>query len=191
MLRKRIIFPILFLIFSPSLAMAENSPFYIGINAASFESTTTDTSQTETSTSYDGAMLNFGYDINNYFSLELLTGASSSADESPTISSKIDYTGGVYARFNLRFNRVTLSLLGGYATTGISTTVGNTTTSDSESGQSAGIGIDFYGTRDLALSLRTMILYAKDNPGGGDTVLSATTFGITYYFDKPKIHSRY
>ena len=187
-----IVFSFLALPLSGMADSGENSPLYIGINGAKYELTATTASGTESSVEYDGYMFNLGYDFNNYLSLEADAGLSSSENEAtPGSSSKIDYTVGLYLKLNMRFDRVVVSLLGGQTSTKMSVTTGATTTSDTESSTAGGIGIDFFGTRDLALTFRRMIIYTKDNVGGGDTTITATTAGITYYFDTPRIRSRY
>lgn len=185
---KRIILPLLFIYMLPSLVMAESSPMYIGVNFASFDSKYSDTE-------FDGGMLNLGFDLNNYVAFELAGGASESTDDPATsTSSKVDYAASAFLRFNLRFDRVTVYVLGGYSQVESSTKTTTTSTSFKDSGGSYGYGIDFYGTRDLALSVRRVELIDTESQSASGTTkthIGATILGITYYFDKPKIHSRY
>lgn len=184
MYNKRIVLTLITLLL-PAISLAENnSSNYIGINVATFDSK-------YSTTEYDGGMINFGYDLNNYLALEIAAGASESNDDPVTSdSSKINYAASAFLRFNMRFNRVTVYLLGGYSQVESTSTSGSTSTTTTDSSGSYGYGIDFYGTRDLALSVRRVEFFDNDEPSG-KTHLGATMVGITYYFDTPKIHSRY
>ena len=168
----------------PGLSLAENSSNYIGVNVATFDSKNSTIEQ-------DGAMLNLGYDLNNYIALEMAAGASETyEDPATTDTSKINYAASGFLRFNVRFSRVTFYVLGGYSKVESSSTTGSTKTTYSDSGSSYGFGIDFYGTRDLALSVRRVEFFDSNEPTG-NRHLGATMLGITYYFDTPKIRSRY
>lgn len=184
MYNKRIVLTLITLLL-PTISLAENnSSNYIGINMASFD-------RKYSTEEYDGGMINFGYDLSNYFALEIAAGASESYEDPATLdTSKINYAASVFLRFNLRFDRVTLYVLGGYSEVESISTSGSTSTTTTDSSGSYGYGIDFYGTRDLALSVRRVEFFDNDEPSG-NTHLGATMVGITYYFDTPKIHSRY
>lgn len=174
----------------PSMAMAESSPMYIGIDIATFDAKSSDTK-----TDYDGGMLSLGFDLNNYLAVEVAGGASKTNDDPDTLtSSKINYAAGAFLRFNLRFNRVTIYALGGYSQVESSATTGTASTTTKDKGGSYGFGIDFYGTPDLALSVRRIEFVETETTIGSTTTknnIGATMMGITYYFDKPRIHSRY
>lgn len=187
----RMILPLLLVFILPSTVMAESSPMYIGINAATF-----DAKDSVSKEEIDGGMLNLGFDLNNYLAFEVAGGASKSKDDPATSSSsKINYAASAFIRFNLRFNRVTVYVLGGYSQVEGTGTTGTTSITVKEKGGSYGYGIDFYGTRDLALSLRRVELVESDRATGPATTTKintgATMVGITYYFDTPKIRSRY
>lgn len=168
----------------PAFAHAENSSNYIGINVATFDSK-------YSTVEHDGAMINVGYDLNNYLALEVVAGASETYQEPATSdTSKINYAASAFLRFNIRLNRITLYLLGGYSQVETTSTIGGTSTTTTNESNSYGYGIDFYGTRDLALSVRRVIFFDNEELSG-NTHLAATMIGITYYFDTPKIHSRY
>jgi len=172
---------------TPGLVSAECSPFYLGVNAARFDSKFN---------SYEprGAMAHLGWDMNNWLALELAGGGSENyRDEQSGNTTQVDYVGSAFVRFNLRFNHVTVYLLGGYSSTQQTATTGAVTTETSSSGGSYGYGIDFYGTRDLALSFRRVEFIDIDDPNNAseNVHLGATMIGITYYFDKPRIHRRY
>ncbi|MDH5257629.1 MAG: outer membrane beta-barrel protein [Gammaproteobacteria bacterium] len=180
---KRISLLLLTLLFS-GIALAENSSNYIGINAATFDSK-------NSTTEYDGGMINFGYDLNNFIALEIAAGGSSTeTDKVTNDTSKIDYAASAFIRFNVRFSGVTVYLLGGYSQVESTSTTGTTSITTTDSSNSYGYGIDFYGTRDLALSVRRVEFFDNDEVTG-NRHLGATMVGITYYFDEPKIHSRY
>jgi len=183
MYNKRIALVLITLLL-PAISLAENSSNYIGVNVATFDSKQTTTEQ-------DGLMINFGYDLNNYLALEIAAGASETNEDAATNdTSKIDYTASAFLRFNMRFNRVTLYVLGGYSSVEATATSGATSTTTTDSSGSYGYGIDFYGTRDLALSFRRVEFFDNEELTG-NRHLGATMIGITYYFDTPKIHSRY
>lgn len=184
----RIILPLLLIPMFPSLALAESSPMYIGVNFATFDSKYSDVE-------LDGGIINLGFDLNNYFAFELSGGASETTnDEATGAKSKVDYVASAFLRFNLRFNRVTVYALGGYSQVKSTSSLGSITVEDTSSGGSYGYGIDFYGTRDLALSFRRVEFVDIEETSGNTTTkthVGATMVGITYYFDKPKIYSRY
>ena len=168
----------------PSIVLAENSSNYIGVNAATFDSK-------YSTIEHDGAMVNFGYDMNNYLALEVAGGTSkTNTDQLTTDTSKINYAASVFLRLNLRFSRVTVYALAGYSKVESATTSGTVTTTTTDNSNSYGYGIDFYGTRDLALSFRRVEFFDNEELTG-NRHLGATMVGITYYFDTPKIQSRY
>ena len=187
---KRIILPLLLVTSVPSTVLAESSPMYLGMNSAKF-----DIDQPGNKLEYSGGMLNLGLDLNNYFAFEVAGGISKSKDDpTTTTSSKINYAASAFLRFNLRFNRVTVYALGGYSQVESASTTGAISTTTKDKGGSYGYGIDFYGTRDLALSFRRVEFVKTETVTGTTTTenrLGATMIGITYYFDTPKIHSRY
>lgn len=167
-----------------SLAVDNSSRNYIGVNSAAFDSK-------YDTTEHDGAMLSLGVDLNNYFALELAAGASSTTEDPVTSeSSKINYVASAFLRFNMRFNGITIYLLSGYSQLESTVNSGTTSTTTTDSSGSYGYGIDFYGTRDLALSARRVEFFDNEEPTG-NRHLGATMIGITYYFDTPKIRSRY
>lgn len=186
----RIILPLLLVFSLPTVVMAESSPMYLGINAATFDATTAGTQ-----TDYDGGMLNLGFDLNNYFAFEVAGGTTKSTDDPVTsTSSSINYTASAFIRFNVRFNRVTVYALGGYSQVESNSKTGAISSTTTDKGGSYGYGIDFYGTPDLALSVRRVEFVETETGTGSNKVkhnIGATMLGITYYFDKPKIHSRY
>jgi len=168
----------------PGMTYAESSSNYIGAQIAKFDSK-------YSSAEFDGGMMSLGYDLNNYIALEAAAGASQSYEEPVTgNTAQIDYVASAFLRFNVRFNRVTLYALGGYSRVGSTATSGSVSVTDTNSGVSYGFGIDFYGTRDLALSIRRVELFDEEKKSG-KSQLGASMVGITYYFDTPKIHSRY
>ncbi len=183
MIKKLITRLLLFFLVIPGVALAETSPLYINVNAAIYDSTLN---------TYEpqGVTLGFGWDLNNFLTLELMGGTSETYNDDATgNTASIDYAGSGFLRFNLRFNRVTLYLLGGYSKVKSTITEGALTTVSESDGTSYGYGIDFYGTPDLALSIRRIEFIDLDEP---DLVNhGATLLGITYYYDTPRIRSRY
>jgi len=175
----------LFAMMFSAVSLAENaSRNYIGVNLATFDSKYHTTEQ-------DGYMVNLGFDMNNYFAFELAAGTSKTETDPVTNdTSKIDYTASAFLRFNMRFDRITVYLLGGYSQVEGTTTSGGVNTSTTDEGGSYGYGLDFYGTRDLALSFRRVEFFDNEETTG-NRHLGATTIGITYYYDTPKIRSRY
>lgn len=179
MFYKSLVLALITMLF-PAITHAEdNSSNYIGINVATFDSK-------YSTTEHDGGMINLGYDLNNYIALEIAAGASETYEDPATNdTSKINYAASAFLRFNLRFNRVTLYVLGGYSQVETASTTGTVSTTTTDSSSSYGYGIDFYGTRDLALSVRRVEFFDNEETTG-NTHLGATMVGITYYFDKPK-----
>lgn len=174
----------LFAMHFPTVSMADTSPLYMNVNAAIYDS------QFNT-LEPEGINLGFGVDLNNYFSFEMIAGTSNETEGVPvTNTAKINYAASGLLRFNLRFKRVTLYALGGYSKVKATNTTGVTTTVQEADGVSYGYGIDFFGTPDLALSVRRIEFIDIDDPAELASY-GATMFGITYYFDTPKIHSRY
>ncbi len=187
MYHKRISLTFLTFLLLPGLSLADNSSRnYIGINVASFDSK-------YNTNEHDGAMVNLGVDLNNYIALDFAVGASSSNDDPVTLdTSKVNYVASGFLRFNLRFNRITIYALGGYSQVESSSTTDGTTTTTTDNSGSYGYGIDFYGTSDLALSFRRVEYFDNEETTTTENRhLGATMIGITYYFDTPKIRSRY
>lgn len=183
MFRKILNLTTLFALMFPASLLAETSPLYISLNSATFDSKYHDYE-------VDGAILSLGIDLNNYISFEVSGGTSDKHEDTAAgISYEVDYVASAFMKLNLRLNRVNLYVLGGYTKSEVTSTVGTTTTTDETKGGSVGYGIDFFGTPDLALSIRRVEFYDLENEP--KTHLGATMFGITYYFDTPRIHSRY
>lgn len=183
-------FLLVFAIFSgliPGILSAETSELYIGINAANFDSK-------YNSYEPEGGIVQLGWDMNNWLALEVAAGTSSKySDETTGDSSQVDYVAGAFLRFNIRLDRITLYAMGGYSKAKQTSTSGSVTTIDETSGGSLAYGIDFYGTRDLALSVKRIEFFDiedQNNPNN-NAHLGATLVGITYYYDTPKIRRRY
>ena len=168
----------------PLTAFAERSPLYMNVNAVVFDST-------RNTYEPEGVSLGFGWDLNNYLSFELDGTTSDTYEDQPSADTyQVDYAASAFLRFNLRFNRVTLYAMGGYSKIKTTSTAGALTTIQESDGTSYGYGIDFYGTPDLALSIRRIEFIDIDEPAE-QVNIGATMLGITYYYDTPRIHSRY
>jgi len=159
-----------------------NTPLYIGIGKSFF------TFEDSTSINASGYYLNLGLDLGNYFAIEALS-SSSAIDEFDAESYEIDYYHGIFARFNLRYDHFTVYLLAGYGTTSLTytTTVGGgSTVAVDDSGFSYGIGMDLYGTKNAALTLRAMDYIDEDFH------MLGAVMGFHFYFDDiPRIQKRY
>lgn len=187
---------IMFLMLSFTLAgqsQAAESPLYFGLGIAEH---TVDGS----SDSMNGYSLNLGIDLDNYFSLEGIVMNSESISESNgglTATAKIDYSASAMLRLNLRYNHLTLYLLGGYYTSKNSVDVSGTFGSfgsvsasgelDS-SGFAYGAGIDIYGTKSTALTVRWMNTTDKDI---SEFSIDTITIGLHFYYDVPRVFNRY
>jgi hypothetical protein len=164
--------------------MAKESPFYLGIDYGDFG-----LDIDGSSVSYDNAngySVRLGYDFNNWLAVEGHYFAPDTFETtSSSINEDISYGLSAFARFNLRFTRTTLYALAGY--TQLTQKGSNLDTSDI----GYGAGLDFYGTKDTALTIQFMKYYVSENASGNDTELTGVTFGFTHYFDRPRVSKRY
>jgi len=172
-----------------SQAFADNSRLYFEYDLARNSLTTLNTFGTSTSAEadLDGGMIKFGYDFSNYFAIETHLGTSTTNDDlAPTYTVGIDYLGFAGARFNLRYDHLTLYGLAGAGFTRITEKTPATTYETSKIGPAYGVGLDFYGSKTTSISI-AYIQYLDET----DVNISSFQIGVKFYFDKPKIQKRY
>ena len=201
----------LILILSPMLVQAQNifdldtteKRWYWGMHIGQIKEAELDT-----------GMIVFGYDLSNWMAIEAHVGKTnkiSLTDPSGDfLDFGTDYVAAAFVRFNLRYDRVTWYAMAGAGTVKfsgnyditnaaaeISSTLGNflntaglpATGSFDESINAAayGGGLEFYGSRNTALTLN-WIRYFDDNDVGALTVVS---LGFIHHFDWPRGSKRY
>ncbi len=170
-------------------AFAENSPMYFGFGYASTTTKTVNTFGASTSAEADmnGAVLKFGYDINNWIGFEgHLSNTTTNDQSAPTYSVKVDYMALAAARFNLRYDHFTVFALGGVGYAQVKETSSGTLYTTTKAAPAYGVGLDFYGSKSTAVTF-SYIQYLDSN----DVNLSSVQLGVKFYFDKPKISRRY
>jgi len=175
---RTLIFTILTLAFAGT-AQAGSSPMYFGLGIADYSAEGNDTTA-------DGIFLNFGIDIGNYFAIEAVA-ANSDRYESTTTGdyAEIDYYAALYGRFNLRYDHLTLYLMAGYATLSATTSFYGTDDTYEDSGLTYAAGIDLYGTKNTAISVRYYDYIDEDSH------ITGINIGLNFYFDVPRINKRY
>ena len=178
---KKTLLLLIGLISAINIAQAKEPPFYIGFDFGDFAYEESGTGA-DTYSNADGISLRLGYDLNNYLAIEGQIVSTDDFESSTASTLSLDYTASLFARANLRFQRVTIFARGGI------TRLKSGNTSDEDFGY--GVGIDFYGTKNTALTLMSTNYYiAKNN--GLETDYNAMTFGVTYYFGIPRLSKRY
>lgn len=169
-----------------SLYAAEPSHFYIGAAWGNYNLDIKNYGVTYDSST--GLALDLGYDFTNFLAIQgsYITPDTFAANSSG-LDENVKYAASVFLRANLRFERATLFALGGGTTT-------NASNSEYVNviNPAYGFGVDFYGTKDLAITIKYVTyLDAKTKVGGYKVNLSGTTVGFTYYFDTPHFSDRY
>ena len=166
------------------LNAAEASHFYIGINASNLTFDIENTSSTFGSNS--SAALVLGYDINNIVAVEASYISPGIFSRTGGSDEDISYGASLFARANLRFERTTLFFLGG------ATKLGVTNASYDDTGLAYGMGIDFYGLKNTALTLKYANFFDSETTTGNNAVkLDGISLGFTHYFDTPRFSNRY
>ena len=162
----------------------------------------------------DQGMFYMGYDLSNWLAFEAHLGKTnriSLTDPSGDfINIGTDYVAAAFVRLNLRYEKVTWYAMAGVSTVqvngdyditngaaSITGTLGNFfnltglaatgTFDDSITGSAYGGGMEFYGTRNTAITL-SWIRYFDDSDAGALTVAS---LGFVHHFDWPRTASRY
>ena len=168
-----------------SLYAAEPSHLYIGAAWGNYSLDIKNYSASYDSSS--GLALDIGYDFTNVFAIQGSYIAPDTFQASSGNDENISYATSLFARANLRFQRWTLfGLAGGTSVSGNNAEYVNTIN------PAYGVGIDFYGTKDVAITLKYVnYVDAKLKVIGNDVSLSGTTIGFTYYFDTPRFSKRY
>lgn len=161
---------------------ADNTPLYFDLGIIEYDFDDLDTT-------LNGTALNFGVDISNYFGVEAFMANSEKYESSTTTitSFNIDYVAAALLRFNLRYDHVTLFLLGGYSRNKATINIGAGNETFTSSVEVYGAGIDIYGTRQTAITVRWYQF--GDDPDISES--SEMSVGLHFYFDVPRIHKRY
>lgn len=169
---------------STRLSAAEASHFYIGINATGYTFDIKNSGTTYGSNS--GAALGLGYDLNNILAIEANYISPGVFTRTGGSDENIDYGASLLGRANLRFQKTTVFFLGG------ATKLGVTNASYDDTGLAYGMGIDFYGLKNTALTLKYVNYFDSETTVGSNAVkLDGISLGFTHYFDTPRFSSRY
>ena len=171
----------IFALLAATTAQAKESPFYFGFDVGDFAYEESGTGA-DVFNDADGISIRIGYDLNNYLAVEGQLVSTDDFESSTASTLSLGTTASLFARANLRFQRATIFARGGI------TRVTSGNASDEDFGY--GIGIDFYGTKNTALTLMSTKYYVAKN-NGLETDYNAMTFGVTYYFGLPRISKRY
>ncbi len=169
-------------------ALAENSHMYFEIDYAKNTLKTVNTFGTNTSadSDMDGGLVKFGYDLNNWIGFEGHLGSTTTNEDTTNYTAKIDYMAFAGARFNLRYDHLTVYALAGAGYAQIKETSSAVNYETTKGGPAYGVGIDFYGSKSTSVSL-AYIQYVDSTA----IDLSSLQLGVKFYFDKPKIQRRY
>lgn len=141
----------------------------------------------------NGYTIQAGYDLSKYLALEGHIGMANEIDQTET--SGTDYVtttvrsayASLVARGNLRFDKTTVfafvgmtyRTLNGDQEYSIGGTPGTAKIDESESGATYGIGIDLFGSKTTALTLKAVRVYKTKKDDFED--IDAAMFGITHY----------
>jgi len=174
---------------STSPVLAENSRHYLefGLSSSTLNKKASVGAPVQSESDVDGGILKYGYDFNNWFAVEGHLGRTASVENTAlSYTSGINYMGFAGARFNLRYDHFTLYALGGAGFAQIAETSSGTDYQLNKVGPAYGVGLDFYGSKSTSISV-AYIQYIDTS----DVDLSSLQLTIKFYFDKPKIQSRY
>ncbi|MDH5181324.1 MAG: porin family protein [Gammaproteobacteria bacterium] len=183
---RKILFALLAVTMAGQVQAAE-SPLYFGIGVTDYAIDGTGDVSLNGYTGY------VGIDLDNIFGLEgVYMNSDTLSDPGGSGNIKLNYAGMGLLRFNLRYNHLTLYLFGGYYLAEIGATINfgtlSSTTALETSGYVYGGGIDLFGTKDTALSVRWYKTADKDESDFNTTTLS---IGLHIYYDVPKVFNRY
>jgi opacity protein-like surface antigen len=173
-----IVLPIVLLVTSFSAqAEIDLSGTYTGVQFADNTDRFVDSSGIATEYNHGHIKAKYGWILNDSLSFEGHLGITSNSDERAGI-----LTYGAYIRPNIDFGKFKLyGLLG----------LGGTYNYDdklkdhSESGGSYGVGVEIFGSKDLAITLEYVSILDK-SVNGGDLTFDTLGIGFTYYFTEDK-----
>lgn len=167
-----------------SLYAAEPSHFYMGAGWGNYAFNIKNSSTVYGDAS--GLALDLGYDFNNILALQASYIAPDTFTATSGTSESISYAASLFLRANLRFERSSVYFLAG------ASTLGKNNASYDGTGLAYGVGLDFYGSKNVALTLKYVnYLDTKTISGSNKVSLDGTTLGFTYYFDTPRFNNRY
>lgn len=145
--------------------------------------------------SVNGYTVQVGLDLSKYLALEGHIGMAN--ETSKTVTSGADFVkatvraayASVVARGNLRFDKTTLfgfvgmtyRTLNGDLNYSIGGTPGSEDIDESDSGATYGIGIDLYGNKTTAITLKTSKVFRATDEEDED--IDVTMLGITHYLN--------
>ena len=162
---------------------AEDDPrWYFGLDYARLATDRTSVSDTDV----DAGLIKFGYDFNNWLSLEAHGGASSTDDSNAGLTAKLDFIGFFGARFNLRLEKFVPYVIVGGSYVREKLCISGACTSDDDASAAGGIGFDIYGTKDTSINF-TAMLYNKQS----DSEVYLYSLGFKWYFDLVEYSPRY
>lgn len=167
-----------------SLYAAEPSHFYIGLGWGNYAFSIQNSGTTYSNSS--GPALDLGYDLNNILAIQGSYVVPDTFTGTGGATENISYAASLFLRANLRFERSSIFLLAG------GSYIGENNSSYKGTGPAYGIGIDFYGTKDAAITLKYVTyLDVKATNSSNKVNANGVTLGFTYYFDTPTFSDRY
>jgi len=167
-----------------SLYASEPSHFYMGAGWGNYAFNIKNSSTVYGNSS--GLALDLGYDFNNILALQTSYIAPDTFTATSGTDEAISYAASLFLRANLRFERSSVYFLVG------GSTLGKNNASYDGVGPAYGVGLDFYGGKNVALTIKYInYLDTKTTVGSNKVTLSGTTLGFIYYFDTPRFNNRY
>ncbi len=161
------------LLIVPPVGFAETPAKYLGVSIGGHELGVEDHEQVPDHTAdLTNFELRFGYFFGDFLGVELRGGRGDDGDTSPLESPTLTHAD-AYVRLNLPFEDINIFFLGGASAISYDHAAGDV----SESGPSAGLGIELYGTDRTALTLSYMTR--------ADDAYEGFNIGLMHHFEFP------
>ncbi|MEX2575947.1 MAG: outer membrane beta-barrel protein [Halofilum sp. (in: g-proteobacteria)] len=170
-----------------STAVADRPPQYFGVNG--FDQVASEFGvEPDDGGEFNGDLwrLKLGYEFSKFLAAEVHYGFG---DDASTGGEEFEVNlreAAAFGRFQLPYERLDVYFLAGVGRVGVSIpTLGRLT----GEGPAAGLGVDFYGTENTAVTLEYVVydveLEHDDFNGEADTTYDALTLGLTHHFEWP------
>lgn len=189
---KKLTIALLLVLLTPAMSYAagnyyQQGAIYTGINLVKFDDFGAG--------GVNGYTFQLGIDVSEYLALEGHVGMTNEVEQNLTngtdyinTKERVSYAS-IIARGNLRFERTTLFGFVGmtYATENgsidysIGGTPGSADIDEAESSATYGIGVDLYGNKTTAITLKAVRVYKAKDDTQND--IDATMLGITHYIN--------
>ena len=163
---------------------SEPSHFYVGLGWGSYAFDIKNSGVEYGNSS--GIALDLGYDFNNIVAIQASYISPDNFDATGGTNEDINYAASLFVRANLRFERSSIFFLAG------GSKVSENNSSYDGNGLAYGMGVDFYGSKNTAVTLKYVRYLDADTTVGSNNVkLDGATIGFTHYFDTPRFNDRY